>query len=163
MTVALEEGEWSAAHPGCTLPPRKTQYPFFRRLGGPQGWSGRSKYLVPTGIRSWTVQPVVSCYTDWATWPTYKRNTYLFCLCNITYLGPRTSIPPNSHTHSHTHTHTHTLSLTDSLTLTHTHTLSHTHTHTLTLTLTHTHTHTQNYYNYIHLKYLIFTKHYTKL
>jgi len=26
-------GEWSAACPGRTLPPRKTQYPFYRRLG----------------------------------------------------------------------------------------------------------------------------------
>jgi len=33
MTAALEGGEWSAAHPGCTLPPGKTQYPFYRRLG----------------------------------------------------------------------------------------------------------------------------------
>jgi len=41
MTKALEGGEWSAACPGCTLPPRKTRYPFYRRLGGPQGWSGQ--------------------------------------------------------------------------------------------------------------------------
>jgi len=40
MTAALEGGEWSAACPGCTLPQGKTQYPFYRRLGGPQGWSG---------------------------------------------------------------------------------------------------------------------------
>ena len=32
---------------------------FYRRLGGPQGWSGRAEILVPTGIRSRTVQPVV--------------------------------------------------------------------------------------------------------
>ena len=53
-------GEWSAARPGRTLPPGKTQYPFYRRLGGPQGRSGRAENLVPTGIRSRTVQPVVS-------------------------------------------------------------------------------------------------------
>jgi hypothetical protein len=70
MTAALEGGEWSAARPGRTLPPGKTRYPFHRRLAGPQGRSGRSKNLVPTGIRSWTVQPVVSHYTDWATRPT---------------------------------------------------------------------------------------------
>ena len=34
-------GEWSAARPGRPLPPRKTWYPFYRRLGGPQGRSGR--------------------------------------------------------------------------------------------------------------------------
>ena len=38
--------------------PGKTRYPFYRRLGGPQGLSGRAENLVPTGIRSWTVQPV---------------------------------------------------------------------------------------------------------
>jgi hypothetical protein len=47
-------------------------YPFYRRLGGPQSRSGRYgevKILDPTG--TWTptplvVQPVASCYTDWA-------------------------------------------------------------------------------------------------
>jgi hypothetical protein len=67
MTAALEGGVWSAARPGRTLPPRKTQNPFYRRLGGHQGRSGRAENLVPTGIRSRTVQPVVSRYTDWAT------------------------------------------------------------------------------------------------
>ena len=64
MTAALEGGEWSAARPGRTLPPEKTQYPFYRRLGGSQGRSGRAENLVPTGIRSRTVQPIVSRYTD---------------------------------------------------------------------------------------------------
>ena len=73
MTVALEGGEWSAAHPGRTLPPRKTRYPFYRRLGGPQGRSGRAEYLVLTGIRSQTVQPIVSHFTNWATRPTTKE------------------------------------------------------------------------------------------
>ena len=58
MTAALEGGEWSEARPGRTLPPGKTRYPFYRRLGGPQGRSGRAENLVPTGIRSRTVQPV---------------------------------------------------------------------------------------------------------
>ena len=43
MTAALEGGEWSAARPGCTLPPGKTRYPFYRRLGGPKGRSGRAE------------------------------------------------------------------------------------------------------------------------
>jgi hypothetical protein len=57
MTAALEGGEWSAARPGRTLPPGKTRYPLNSRLGGPQGRSGRADNLVPTGIRSRTVQP----------------------------------------------------------------------------------------------------------
>jgi len=58
MTAALEGGEWSAAHPSCTLPPGKTWYPFYRRLGGPWGRSGQAESLIPTGIRSRTIQPV---------------------------------------------------------------------------------------------------------
>ena len=71
MTAVLEGGEWSAARPGRTLPPEKTRYPFYRRLGGPQGRSGRAETLVPIGIRSRTIQPVVNRYTDWATRPIY--------------------------------------------------------------------------------------------
>ena len=54
MTAALEGGEWSAARPGCTLPPGKTRYPFYRRLCGPQSPSGWAENLVPTGIQSQT-------------------------------------------------------------------------------------------------------------
>ena len=68
MTAAVG-GEWSTARLGCTLPPGKTRYPFYRRLGGPQGRSGRAENLDPTGILSRTVQLVVSRYTDWATRP----------------------------------------------------------------------------------------------
>ena len=75
MTAALEGCEWSAARPGRTLPPGKSRYPFYRRLGGPQGRSGRAENLVPTGIRSRTVQPAVSRYTDWGTRPTLFSGT----------------------------------------------------------------------------------------
>ena len=83
MTAALEGGEWSAAHPGCTLPPGKNWYPFYRRLGGPHAWSGWTENLIPTGVRSRTVQPVVSHYTDWATGPTCNIYTYI---CTTYYL-----------------------------------------------------------------------------
>ena len=63
MTAALEGGEWSVARPGRTLPTGKTWCLFYKRLGGPQVRSGRAENLVPTGIRSRTVQPVVSRYT----------------------------------------------------------------------------------------------------
>ena len=76
MTAAPERGEWSAARPGRTLAWGKTRYPFYRRLGGPQGRCGRAENLVPTGIRSRTIQALVSRYIDWATRPT-KQNWYL--------------------------------------------------------------------------------------
>jgi hypothetical protein len=69
-----DRGTWRwwvvSSMPRPHFTPRKTRYPFYRRLGGSQGRSGRLKNLVPTGIRYPTVQPVVSRYTDWATWPT---------------------------------------------------------------------------------------------
>jgi hypothetical protein len=71
MTSELEGVEWSASHPGLNLPPGKTRYPLYRRLGGPQGRSEQvRKISPPPGCDSRTVQPVVSRYTDWATRPT---------------------------------------------------------------------------------------------
>ena len=74
-------GEGQCHAPAALYPPGKTRYPFYRRLGGPQGRSGREEYLVTTGIRYRTAHPVVSHYTDWATRLTlvvFKRlnNTY---------------------------------------------------------------------------------------
>ena len=40
-------------HASAALPPGKIRYPLYRRLGGPQGRSGRvRKISPPTGIRS---------------------------------------------------------------------------------------------------------------
>ena len=64
MTVALEGGEGSAARPGRTLPPGKTLYTLYRRLGGPQRLSRRAENLAPLGFDPPTVQPVVSRYTN---------------------------------------------------------------------------------------------------
>jgi len=64
---------WVAARPGRTLTPEKIGYPLYRRLAGPQGRSAQAENLVPTGIRSRTVEPVVSRYTDWATGPIYTK------------------------------------------------------------------------------------------
>ena len=77
MTAALEGGEWSAARPGRTLPPGKTRYPFYRRLGGPQDRSGGVENLVPTGIRSRTGRPVAqSLYR--LSYPTHNNTWYYY-------------------------------------------------------------------------------------
>jgi hypothetical protein len=57
-------GKWSAARPGRTLPPGKTRYPFYRRLGGPQGLSGRAENLAPPGFDTRTVQSIVSRFPN---------------------------------------------------------------------------------------------------
>jgi len=51
--------------------------------------------LVPTGIRSRTVQPIVSRYTDWATRPTfrmyldqiYNANLVIYDRCEVKWSG----------------------------------------------------------------------------
>ena len=54
-------------HAPTALPPGKTRYPFYRRLGAPQDRSGRlRKISPPPGFDPRTVQPVASRYTDWA-------------------------------------------------------------------------------------------------
>jgi hypothetical protein len=42
-----------------------TWYPLYRRLGGPQSWSGKVKKISPSpGFDPRTIQPIDSCYTD---------------------------------------------------------------------------------------------------
>ena len=45
-TSALDEGGWSAPRPG-RFTPGKDPYPLYRRLGGPQGRSGRVRKILP--------------------------------------------------------------------------------------------------------------------
>jgi hypothetical protein len=55
-------------HTPAALPPGKTRYPLYRRLGGPKSRSGRvRKISPPPGFDPQTVQPVASPYTDYAT------------------------------------------------------------------------------------------------
>ena len=54
-------------HAPAALPPRKIWHPLYRRLGGPQGRSGRlQKISPPLEFDPRAVQPVTSRYTDWA-------------------------------------------------------------------------------------------------
>ena len=54
------------SHTSATLPPRKTRYSFYRRLGGPQGRSELMREMShPPGFDRRTVQPVVILYTDY--------------------------------------------------------------------------------------------------
>ena len=91
------EGEWSASCPGRTLPPGKTRYPFYRRLGGPQGWSRRAENLVPTGIRSRTVQPVAQSLYQ-LSYPAHTSSCRK-CVRYAPYTRPtqRLSRPPPIH------------------------------------------------------------------
>jgi hypothetical protein len=44
---AIRRGEGSASRLGRSLPPEKTRYPLYRRLGGPQGRSGQVPKISP--------------------------------------------------------------------------------------------------------------------
>jgi len=49
----------------ATLPPGKTRYPLYSRLGGPQDWSGWVLKISPSlRFDPRTVQPVASRYTN---------------------------------------------------------------------------------------------------
>jgi hypothetical protein len=82
MTTALEGGKRSASRPGRSLPPAKTRYLLYRRLGGHQGRSGQVwKILPPPGFDPLTVQPVASRYTDYATRPILPKSACKYFLC----------------------------------------------------------------------------------
>jgi len=64
-------------HAPAALPPRKTRYPLHRRLGGPQGRSGRVRKISrPQGLDPWTFQSVAISHTDWAI----PAQTYIWVL-----------------------------------------------------------------------------------
>jgi len=61
-------GEGSTSRPGRSLLPGNTRYPFYRRLGGPQGRSGQLREISPPpGFDPRIFRPITSRYTDWAT------------------------------------------------------------------------------------------------
>jgi hypothetical protein len=71
LTSALG-GVGGQRHASAALPPGKTRYPLYRRLGGPQARSGRVREILPpTGFDPRTVQPLASRYTVCAV-PAHK-------------------------------------------------------------------------------------------
>jgi NADH:ubiquinone oxidoreductase subunit E len=67
--------------------PRKDLVPILQEAGGPQGQSGQvQKISPPLGFNPRSVQPVASCYTDYATWPTIAA-----------VLGAQTNKTANAH------------------------------------------------------------------
>ena len=55
-------------HATADLPPGKTRYLLYRKLGGPQLWSGQvRKISLSPGLDPRTFQPVACRYTDYAT------------------------------------------------------------------------------------------------
>jgi hypothetical protein len=92
QTSELEGDEVSASHPSRFLPPGKTLYPLYRRLGGPQGLSGQvRKISPPPGFDPRIAQPAAIRYTDWATRPTtHAVNLNFFGKYNYIYTDSNT-------------------------------------------------------------------------
>ena len=68
----------------AALPSGKTRYPLYRRLGGPQGRSGRvRKISPPPAFDPRTVQSVASRYTDCAIPAHFTHIAFLKILRNI--------------------------------------------------------------------------------
>jgi hypothetical protein len=65
LISALDGGGWSTPRPGRFTHRKEIRYPFYRRLGRPQGRSGRLWKISPLpGFGPRTVQPVATRYTD---------------------------------------------------------------------------------------------------
>jgi hypothetical protein len=63
--ISALDGVGGQRHAPAALPPGKTRYPLYGRLGGPQGRSGRvRKISPPPGFDPRTVQAVATRYTD---------------------------------------------------------------------------------------------------
>ena len=98
-------------HAPAALSPGKMGHPFYRKLSELQGWSGRMRKISPPlGFDLWTVQPVVSGYTDWVMPAPVYHIPCINYLCKIsTFSVP--CVPTDNcnrltkYTHTHTHTH----------------------------------------------------------
>jgi hypothetical protein len=69
--LALAQDVMGGNHHGYAAkgPRKEIWYPVYRRLGGPQGWSGRMwrKFLVTTGVRTQNRPVLSSRYINYAT------------------------------------------------------------------------------------------------
>ena len=81
-------GEWSAARPGRTLPPGKTRYPFYRRLGGNVLYT--SLNVVLKRIATGRVEACVEEECDGAS----RISSALF---SYQHFVSQQNIPPNIH------------------------------------------------------------------
>ena len=64
LTSALYGGGWPTPRPR-RFTPEMSRYPLYRKVGGPQGWTGRVRKISPLpGLDPGPVETVASHYTD---------------------------------------------------------------------------------------------------
>jgi hypothetical protein len=67
LTSVIDENGWSTPRSVGFTSGKGTRHPFYRRLGGPQGQSGRARNISPPpGFDPRTVQTVASRCANWA-------------------------------------------------------------------------------------------------
>jgi len=70
-------GVGSQRHAPTALPPGKTRYPLYRRLGGPEDrLDGCGKSRPPLGFDHRSVQPVASRYTETRSFVAVAEETF---------------------------------------------------------------------------------------
>ena len=81
-------GEGSASRSDRSLPPGKTRYPLYRRLGGPQGRSGQVRKISPqTGFYPRVRARSQSLY--WLRYPAHKKWRYRDIYFNCNWVDTR--------------------------------------------------------------------------
>ena len=85
-------------HTLAALPPGKTQYPLYRRLGGRQSRSGRVRKISPSpGFDPGTVQAVASRYTDFAI---QAHRQYVYCIYTVPHASTKMCSSHNESTNT---------------------------------------------------------------
>jgi hypothetical protein len=81
LDLGTRRDEGSASRPGRFLPPGKTRYPLYSRLGGPQGRSGQvRKISPPLEFDPRNVQPVASRYPTELPGPLHTSCKFVYLI-----------------------------------------------------------------------------------
>jgi hypothetical protein len=87
LTMALGGGGWPMSCRSHFTPWEETRYPFVGGWVGPRARQDRCGKSPPLGFNPRTVQPVASCYTNWAI-PAHYYIEY----CCISFVLPLTKV-----------------------------------------------------------------------
>ena len=97
LTSVLDGGGWLMPCLNHFNPRKENRYPFYWRLGAPQGQSGWVCKISPLlGFDPWTVQTVASCYTNWAKFHLYYPSIFMNWSNEAETLHTVTGLEPTS-------------------------------------------------------------------
>jgi len=73
--TSVPDGVGGQRHAPAALPPGKTRYPLYRRLGGPHGRSGRVRNISPPP--GFSIQYIRGLFRKYPDWPQYMKQIRL--------------------------------------------------------------------------------------